>query len=220
LVFLVLLLVPGLAFAARHEKRTPRREHSAFREAGQVTVASLVCDAAVLTAFAVLATVLPRWVPDPAGLVQHPGSYAGTHYSSLGLWLLGLTLLAVALAAVLALNLPGLPGEIEYVSAWWEAFTSATAQTGPIYVGCTLTDDTYIGGELYRFSSDVHETADREIMLVGPIDVRPPGEGSVATSMEVGLVIASQLRYITVTYLDGSQATATAPGAVVLDATD
>lgn len=214
LLFLVLLL-PGFAYTLRRERHVSSRSVSVFRESVSVAFVSVVADAAILAAFAVLRGVAPSATPDVGALVRDPSGYGRTHYAELIGWGAGLLLIATVLATVAAgpsprrisRRIPLLRDRITgreheaHMSAWTLLFTEHAGAR--IHLGCVLSDGSYISGKLLSYSRASEDVEDREITLSGPIRYRAPGETELTTIPDVGAaaVSARELVLLTVSYV-------------------
>ena len=80
---------------------------------------------------------------------------------------------------------------------------SRKAEQYETYVGCELTDGTYVGGTLWTYNATVKETPDREIALAAPISYRPSDRADPVTLEDVAIVAlsASRIKFMTVTYV-------------------
>ena len=72
-----------------------------------------------------------------------------------------------------------------------------------IYVGCELDDNSYLGGYLLTYSTEVKETGDRELALSGPITCRlSDGTETELHDVSAVTISARRLKYLMVSYID------------------
>lgn len=75
-----------------------------------------------------------------------------------------------------------------------------------MYVGCVLTDGSFVSGWLLSFSNHADDIADRDLTLSSPIKYRPAGSDTVVEQVGVGSVVvaARQIVLMFVSYVMGS----------------
>lgn len=206
LVIFVLLLLPGLVYVIARELRAPARSTSNFRETAAVAAASVVFDGMVLGAFALLRVAAPDRTPDVGRLLREGGSYTEAHYRQLGAWTVALLLAACVLAAIAARYSPGWANrftDVTFYSAWW-GFNRGPDRPSAhmVLVGCELEDGSYLSGELLTLSTEVEETADRDIVLRPPIRYQAAGaDGDVELDVSGVVLSARRLKFLTYTYV-------------------
>ncbi|GGJ79535.1 hypothetical protein GCM10011583_08870 [Streptomyces camponoticapitis] len=215
LVLLIVVLLPGAAHIKVRQLRWPERDVSPLWETLRLITISVVADALALLLFGLCRVCAPGSTPDVGALVREPGPYARSHYVSLLWWSLVLLLVAVCgaawcgteRAARLAARLPVVGRHVpeqehpSRVSAWWQAFNEWPEAR--VQVGCLLEDGAYWSGWLRSYSNRVSDDAERELVLGGPLQYRPPGAVEAAELPDTGAVILSARRItaITVTYV-------------------
>jgi Family of unknown function (DUF6338) len=164
LVLFVVLLLPGFAYLVGKERYGTERVASPFRETVAVVAASVTSELIVLVLFAIVRSLWPGRTPDVWSLIRYPGLYlrGGVgfpgHYREVAGWGVGMLVVAVAFAYLATVptvrqRVQRLPFVGEYphdstVSAWWVLFEKW----------------------------GVGDSADRELILRGPIRYRPPGD--------------------------------------------
>jgi hypothetical protein len=220
LVLFIVLLAPGLVSITWRSFR-PMRQPTVLGELAGLVFRSLICDISALAVFVVIRAVRPEWTPDGGALIRTPSAYLREHYALTAWWSVGLLVLACLFAylgAQIWAKLPTdskiieklIPGEVEaYQPGWWYLFKLFCPGTDR-YVGCILDDDTYLYGKLYSFNPNPNEIEDRELILLGPITVRNPGEdteyilGGSGEDEGVGAVSISarRIQYLSVSYLE------------------
>jgi len=218
LVLAAVLLVPGFAYALRAERDSPSHKVSGFRETASIAIVSAIANTVVLTGFGLLRVLLPGHTPDVGKLIRTPADYAKTAYAPLTVWALVLlgsaTLLAYKAAdkssrlrcfshkVAVRLGLISPRSREHFASAWWSIFTEHSE--GKTYVGCHLSDGTFVGGTLRSFNRDTAETGDRELTLAGEIAYRPPGATQTEVLQGVGgcVVRADKITLMTVSHIE------------------
>lgn len=222
LVLFIVLLAPGLVSITWRSFR-PIRQPTVLGELAGLVFRSLICDISALGVFATIHVIWPQYTLDFGELIRTRTlrEYLREHYMFTAWWSLGLLVLACLFAyfgAQIWAKLPTdskiieklIPGEVEaYQPGWWYLFKLFCPGTDR-YVGCILEDDTYLGGKLYSFNPNPNEMGDRELILLGPITVRNPGEdteyilGGSGDDEGVGAVSVSarSIQYLSVSYLE------------------
>ena len=219
LVLFVTLLAPGLCFFLARDALRPQRELSAFRETAVAVLVGLGCDLIILLGFALIRWVAPSLTPDVRRLLLHPYQYSIQHLAFLGWWGFGLLAAACAIGfragRLKTLRVPTLHakwppitlrkiemGPIRFESTWYTLFHGHEDEL--VYCSCTLEDGTWVGGYLKSFSTEVEESADRELLLVAPIRFRPAGlEKAALIDTSAFVVSARRLMFMDVQYLEG-----------------
>ncbi len=195
--------VPGFVFTARRESRFPSRSRSAFRETASIAVASLCCLVVSAGLYAALRWWHPEWTIDLGAFVRNGSAYVRENYARVavsGAVVLGV---AVVIAAIAAAVLPGPRGEILYVSAWYKYLRQdATDRSTYLHALCELQDGTTLSGSVLDLNGGGEETADRDLVLEGPIQIARSGRPAQPfENVNRVLVSASQIRYIAITEL-------------------
>lgn len=190
LVLFVALLAPGFAYVLLRERTTPRGVFSPFRESLTVVFASVACLAAVALLHTGLRALLPDHTLNVRELVRDPASYAREHHVSVAWWSFALLVGAVGIGVaaahprvldiskrlgfsrVLGSMTGSNGGSIDTRSAWHKVMHMYDEEgAGPIFVGASMDDGSYVQGRLYSFSPVPEETQDREILLSAPISL-------------------------------------------------
>jgi hypothetical protein len=85
------------------------------------------------------------------------------------------------------------------VSAWWRIFNLYPKSEK--WIGCELTDGSYLSGQLYSFNLDPEETEDRELVIRNPL-YRAPGATDDPEELGSALttISARQIRFLSITY--------------------
>jgi hypothetical protein len=218
LVLFVTLLAPGLCFFLARDALRPQRELSAFRETAVVVFVGLACDLSVLLGFAFIRRVAPSLTPDVHLFLLRTNRYSIRHVAFVSWWGVGLLAAACAIGflagrmktvrvPVLHAKWPPFSlrklelGPIRFESAWYKLFHGHEDEI--VYCGCTLEDGTWVGGYLKSYSTEVQETADRELILVAPIRLRPAEmDTAVGFDTSAFVVSARRLMFLDVQYLE------------------
>lgn len=188
-ILFLFMLTPGLAYVLRRERAVPETHRSAFRETVQVVAASMVSLLVTGLLFAGARAIWPTRTLNIRGLVRAPEQFFMDHHVQVGWW--AVAYLAVAsLFAWLAADprlsksrvakqlaksrivrlAVGPPAPITPSSAWYVAAHAFDGdKPGLIQVGAQLDDGTYVIGYLDHFNIDTGESADRDILLHGPL---------------------------------------------------
>jgi hypothetical protein len=191
LALFLALLAPGICFVVIREARVPQRELSALRETAAIALVSFGADTIVLIGFGIFRTIWPKATPDVPKLVAAPKAYISAHLAVVGWWALGLLLLACLIAVLVAtqakLDTIRL-GPIQHVSAWYRLFHPGGSEK---FCGCLLDDESWVGGYVTSFSTDVDETGDRDLVLSAPIRYRAKGADDAVVLSNVSAYVVS-----------------------------
>jgi hypothetical protein len=115
----LLAVAPGLLFETVRERRRPATERSAFREASDAALASLLCGAVALAVLWGIRSAWPHVLPDPRMWLLHGTRYVADHVREVATFFAGWVLVA---------------GGVAYVGAW--AFSrKALARINPNTTG-------------------------------------------------------------------------------------
>jgi hypothetical protein len=221
LLIFILTLAPGFLYLVVAERgKRPFRKISAFRETSTLVLISVAADLAVLLLFAMCRVLISEHTPDFGRIVREPRPYFREDYAYLLSWVLALFLLACLLSLVFAVlanrddvltklrtSTPGkwmVPERgVQFESAWWRMFMYPPMATKAKRVTCLLTDGSRIQGWLWSFSEEASESADREVLLSGPLTFQAPD--GVITHEQKGAVSVSarNLLLLQVQYEDG-----------------
>jgi hypothetical protein len=219
LLLFLTLLVPGFIASLISERHRAQQQRSPFRETVSIVCISVAADIAALLIFAVIRIAWPGITPDVGALIRHPSSYVSQHYAVLAWWSLAALAVAVALASVSAsatarrglAKIPLIRNVVptmhpSSVSGWWLLFTEHP--DARMHVGCTLDDGSYVAGWLNSYSNVADDSADRDLLLAGPIRYRVSGGEEEKILRNVGAISVSARHIIllTVSYLDEANA--------------
>ena len=213
------LLAPGFCFIAAREARLPERELSGLRETSLFLFVAVLCDVLALLALALVGAFHHSATPDVPALILDPSGYIASHLAFLGVWSLGLLVLACLIGWIFGMASVSLPqwyrkkfrnrnlGRIEFVSGWFKYLEESGKEA---YCGCVLDDGSWVGGFLMWFSSELRETADRDIILTKPLYRRGPTDDDEVFVAHTDRVFISARRivYMTASYLENGSAEA------------
>ena len=192
LVLFVALLAPGLVAIQTGPRKKPVAKPTALREIAGIIFRSLISLIVAACGMGIVRKVFPQSTPDVGSLVREPHSYLTQHYVSVTWW----GLATLALACTLAWGWSRLSTTehferisngklaeafktkqiIETVPAWWILFKPKVSEDEPVRVMVDITteNDVVYCGELYTFSPEIDEHADRELTLIEPIIRKTP----------------------------------------------
>ena len=198
---ILLVVVPGLGYQLGRESQRPTRELAGFRETVSLAFAGIVAISVGLSTFGLLRWIAPNHTLDVGQLLRTPGPYFREHLPYMAFWTFAVLAFATGLAYCGRRYLRRAGGRHAYESAWSRVFEHAKKHQ--IYVGCELTDGTYVGGTLWTYNATVEETPDREIVLAAPISFRPNDDSAPVALEDVAIITlsASRINFTTVTYL-------------------
>ena len=201
LVILVGTVVPGLGYQIGRESRHPTRKLTGFRQTVSLVFAGIIASTIAMYLFVLVRWAFPTHTPDVGLLLRTPGSYLHDHLLYVATWAIGIVATATAGAFLVGRYAPKPTDGVTFESSWWKAFKRADQYK--TYVGCELTDGTYVAGTLWTYSTSVEETEDRDIGLVAPITYRTDEGTAESVLDDVGLVIvnAARIKFLTITFL-------------------
>lgn len=221
LIFFAVMIWPGLTYVSARERRSSSVKRSTFREAIDVVSASLSFASIFVILVVICHFIGPAWTPAPAGLLFHTQAYIRSHLGLVFVWtalgLLASRAIALALGretlerglhSVTKRDQPpashGIPES--QLSAWWVAFTQYPPHNANPYIGCQLTDGSFVSGWLHSYSREWEDSPDRDLTLRAPILFRPSGSAADAVLEDVGLTVVSarNILMMTVSYVPES----------------
>lgn len=166
----LLAVAPGLVFEAVREHRRPTAERSAFREASEVALASLVFGALAVGILLGVRAIRPTLLPDPQEWLRLGSRYAVDHLGQVAVAIGGWVLLAslVAYAAARASSRQTEARIDPYTTGWFEVFRRRRPK-GTLPMALVRLDDRseYVGEVIYYDTNLI--TAEREIVLGPPL---------------------------------------------------
>jgi len=225
LLFL-LLIAPGVLFDLLADRRRAQVKETTLREAGRITLASLVFGGVAFLVVCVLASVLPGAFVWPFAALEADDPV--TRYGSprLAATLGAQTAVALGVAwgcnqwlnrrrrlPLAASNWRGFftrawwrsgerPGRIRAVSTWKLVLGENVPEGQFAHVRVRLKSGTVWIGRVGPFSADL-ETSGRELVLQKPLSVGPPGKlpKPLPSSWQVVLLAGDDIDSITVQYV-------------------
>jgi hypothetical protein len=226
LIVFVLFLTPGACYALRRAATGPTvSDPSAIRETAGLVAVSVASNGITLLVFA-LVYRLVAWPIDPAEALVDGDGLARSRTLFLASWAAAF----LALSCLVAVGFSAAGGSgwyrrlkssrhaswllgtpVDRGSAWWRTFLDPDVDwsTRAAYLGCELTDGSWLGGYIETFSPDSDEDTDRDLVLVEPISFRAAGvDEPVELDVTRVIIGAAQLRFMTVAYVPrpGSEA--------------
>jgi Family of unknown function (DUF6338) len=203
LVIFAAFLTPGFLNYIQRRGRVPQTTLSPLVEVATFLSISVATNIVAVGFFSFVRWLLPSHTPNVELLISQGTRYLDPRPGYIAVWCFGVLLVSCTLA-VLVGRWPGpLFGRITPViidaSAWYHVFDSAPKGYS-VYVGCDLTDGTYVGGYLSWFNTDVDDSADRDLVLNAPIIVRAEGEQSESEFQRM-ILSARNISRVSVSYL-------------------
>lgn len=171
------LIAPGVAFELLRERRRPALEETAFREASRIALSSLIFTTGSLAVLAIVRTIRPAAVLDPAAWINRGKDYVSGHIGLVSRTLL-IELAIALLLAVLAdwLFRRSAPGRIAPGSMWYQQFRQRRPAGTRPWLHIRLDDETEVWGYLGDYSAD-QKLENRELTVRGPrLQYRRKGE--------------------------------------------
>jgi hypothetical protein len=204
-------LLPGYVSFVRRRSLTTAPKLSPLLETISLLSVSVITNGLALALFALLRAIVPSHTPD-VGLFLRDGSpYAEERIGYLLAWcalILG-TSCAIAFfspkVSQLAPIRRALNPIIVDISAWYHVFEenppSPDEGDSYPYVACTLEDGSYVAGRLSWYSTEVEETADRDLAVTDPLTILDPDGNDVGPSNSIVVISARQIRWFSVTWV-------------------
>jgi hypothetical protein len=203
-VFAFLLLVaPGLVFQRTRERVRPALRETAFREAGNIALASVAFHLAALalTAPLLFSLDLSRWIREGHLFVaQHLPVVAFGAVFELGAAALFAFIVPVAYERR---RQPAGP-RLRRGPLWFRAFREEAPPSTAAFVQVNVEGGTEYWGQVGNYTSEDVPMGERELELGGPIFVRLPGEADLrALPADVSRVVlpGGVIHAVAVTYL-------------------
>jgi hypothetical protein len=217
LVLFVAFLTPGFLYTSHRRRLVPRSADTALMETTSIVSISLVANVGVIVALTAARGLLPDHTPEFPRAVDYGSGYWIENLGYMLAWSGG----ALALSCLLAVGFARCepvrraarsraarwlsrwrptrlvigsfaPATIIETSSWNETF--AVNDYHYVYLGVQLRDGSYLSGRLVWFSTEIEETADRDLVLGAPLSLRYegadepvalPGERTVVSAREV-----------------------------------
>lgn len=217
LVLFVGFLTPGFLYTSHRRRLVPRGDDTPIMEVTSIVAISLVTNGLVVMALAVVSTLVPQHTPDLAEAIDYGSGYWLDNLAYMVAWSGGALALSCLLAVVFArceplrraarsraaqwlsrwrpvqLVLSAFASDvIVETSSWNETFAVDIGQY--VHLGLQLRDGSYLSGRLVWFSTEIEETADRDLVLGVPLAIRHkdadepvvmPAERAVVSAREI-----------------------------------
>jgi hypothetical protein len=136
--------------------------------------------------------------------MKNPASYFQANYWDLVGW--SAALLALATTGAYMAASPKLESRFTnpFLSSWGVMFLQHDKQNVNVYVGCAMTDGSYVSGYLFSYSRLSEDLPDRDLTLTGDITYRPPeGDETIILDNVGGVILSARnISMLTVTYVD------------------
>jgi hypothetical protein len=199
LVLLLILLGPGFCFVAGRERKYPASRQSSFRESVNIAAASIILNAVAIGLFALLRILFPNVTPNIGALLSEPHKYFLANYRFCIEWAVGVFAVACGFGFSGGIWLKPGSGSLDS-SAWWEMFEySPNAKR---FVGCQLTDGSYISGELFSYSTECEESDNRELVLLNPLFLAADSTGELETlGSDLTSVSAKRILFVSTNFV-------------------
>lgn len=204
-------LLPGYVSFVRRRSLTVAPKLSPLLETISLLSVSVVTNGLALALFAVVRGVSPHHTPDFGLFVRAGGQYAEPRVGYLVLWgalILGTSCALAYFSPMISQLTPvrrALNPIIVDISAWYHVFEDkpppVNGREAYPYVACTLEDGSYVAGRLSWYSTEVEETADRDLALTDPLNVLDPEGNDVGPENSIIVVSARQIRWFSVTWV-------------------
>ncbi len=206
LTLFIYLLIPGLVYNSQLRKRVPLRATSPLVEAGTLATVSLATNAIALTLFGLYRLVWSSHSPEPRRILGEGLDYTAERLGYVSAWTAALLFVSCGIAfwwgtgprLTRHLTARFAPTIVD-VSGWYQIFEEAS-DGHLVYVGCDMHDGAYLAGYLDWYSTEVEETADRDLALAAPITLKR-GDGEEVLSVERVLVSARDIVRMFVAYV-------------------
>lgn len=197
------LVAPGIVWERLAERFRPAVDRSAFREASEVALASLVFTTASLAILAITRGLRPAWMPDPESWLHAPRIYFRENYALIARFGLLEVGIAIGLAALVALLLyRRSPSPIRPISAWYRALREEVPdETTPVAQIFTESGESFFGDVVAYTPHDV-PMEERELVLGGEVRMLPAPDAKwqPLTNWRRLIVPGAQIRAVVVTY--------------------
>jgi hypothetical protein len=199
------LVAPGLLFELRRERRRPRIEETAFREASRVALTSLIFTLLSLSVLSIVRARRPAWMPDPGLWLEQGHRYAIANYRLIARTLLLEIFIACTFALLVErLFLLGARGDIVPGSIWFHMLRRKRPSGAKPWLHVRLKDETEFWGYLGAYSTE-DKIENREITLIGPKHAMKTKGSNTPTFLTewAGVAIsAEQISFLRITYKD------------------
>lgn len=212
LVLYTFFLFPGYVAYVQRSRFGPTRSQSSLLEAVNLIFVSAVTNALALLTLLALRAWMPDRLPDLAEWIRQGRGYSESRLGELAAWSAIGLLLSCSYAYMV--SLPRVRGLFKNVfnpvvvdsSTWYHVFESVppsdNGRNPYPYVECHLSDGTYVAGRLSWYSTEIDETADRELSLVAPPEEHQAERNGAVTGNSIVILSAREIRRMIVTWVD------------------
>jgi hypothetical protein len=180
LLIFAAFVTPGFLNYIQRRSIAPQRSLSPFVEISYLATVSTAANLVVAVLFCIVRLTLPTHSPNIRLLAVQGMKYVDPRIGYIFIWAIGFLAISCLIAFSVG-RLPSALGRINQVivdaSAWYHLFELAPADS-LTYVGCDLSDGSYVSGFLAWYNTDVDEIADRDLVLSAPIREKINGEES------------------------------------------
>ena len=175
LAIFVVFLTPGFLNYLQRKWRVPQRKLSPLVEIATLLSVSVFTNLVAIGLFAAVRTVLPKHTPNVQRVLIQGSTYIFPRIGYIAAWSLGILVVSCIIAVLIGSGVLPFDRIITPVmidsSAWYQVFDSAP-DNAKIYVGCDLSDGSYVSGYLDYYNTDVDEVADRDLVIAAPIEIK------------------------------------------------
>lgn len=215
LVLFVLLALPGLPYLAVRRRERSDLDRSVLRETVNAVAAGFIADVIAIFPAWLVATWWPAVALDTEALIANTSAYLADHYTRVSLWLLVILILAAAIAYGLGHLVNARVTTHPSTASSWDLLFYNWGKERPMLVGCELDDGAWLQGRLGSANTDVVEHADRDLVLVQPLQAIDAGQTDLKPLDDFSAVSISarNIRALYVTYLEAEP---TKPGSAIV----
>src|ERR1700722_9504940 len=165
LAIFVVFLTPGFLNYLQRKRRVPQRKLSPLVEVATLLSVSVFTNLLAIGLFALVRTFLPKHTPNVQQILIQGSTYIDPRIGYIAAWSLGILVTSCIIAVLVGSGVIPFDRLITPLiidnSAWYQVFDSAP-DNAKIYVGCDLSDGSYVSGYLDYYNTDVDEVADRD----------------------------------------------------------
>jgi hypothetical protein len=197
LAIFIVFLTPGFLNYIQRKWRVPQRKLSPLVEVATFLSVSVFTNLFAIGLFAITRAFLPRHTPDVQQVLLQGTAYIFPRIGYIVAWSLGVLAVSCTVAVLIGSGVIPFDRLITPViidnSAWYQVFDSAP-ENAKIYVGCDLSDGSYVSGYLDYYNTDVDEVADRDLVLAAPIEIKRDGKTETSGFQQMILSARSMIR--------------------------
>jgi hypothetical protein len=204
LAIFVAFLTPGFLNYLQRKRRVPQRTLSPLVEVATFLSISVFTNLLAVGLFAAVRAIAPKHAPNVEQMLSHGTSYIYPRIGYITAWSIGVLIVSCTIAVLIGSDIipfARLAPVIIDVSAWYQIFESGP-KGAKVYVGCDMSDGSYISGYLQWYNTDVDEIADRDLALAAPILVKA-NDQTVTSDFERMILSARNIERLSVDFVDG-----------------